>query len=190
VGSRGISTGVAFIEQGILNSRFEAIISGQNAIPVYETWTVFASVPEVLCADVYDAVVLFDRSGWFATRKGQLEVYPSELRRSILDASSRELYAKATTADSALREGEVLVADCTIYSSLLPVVRGLFATEKVYFRGMKHLMSQLAHLLPAKADYILSFDSGSQLSRSEKIQALLLLAKEFRDMGNAHRERS
>lgn len=177
-----IPVGVAFREKNGFDAVLQEILEGRSISPVYQSWAVFGAVPEVICADIVDATILFDKAHWLEDWRRRLETYPSALRSSILGMSSQDLSAKAAIADSALRTGDFLAVEFSIYSSLLHLLRGHFAAHYTYFRGMKHLAGQLARFLPHTTNLILAMTSVSSLSWEEKIEELYRSADYFNNL--------
>jgi predicted nucleotidyltransferase len=148
----GVAVGIAYINRDTLELDISGIFAGIGLAPGYRSWAVCGyTAPEVLCADVEDAILIIDKDGRLENLRTKLKTYPQQLRRSILNMSTSELANRRINAQRALKNDDLLMFSCVTSSSIFPLIRGLFAFNSIYFRGMKHLQPQLEKYLP---DYI------------------------------------
>ena len=176
----GVLLNIAPFRPKEFTAKFEAVVTSCNVIPEQKDWSISGYIPEVLCGDVCDAVVLFEREVFLSLFKERLKIYPEAMRKQLICFCSDEVRFKVNSAEQALKDGDLLLFEYTFNATLFPLIRGLFAVERVYFRGIKHLDSQLSSLLSNRYGEITCIFGPSSLpSPQERLRRLRQLGSDI-----------
>lgn len=160
------------IDKKVFENRLAKLCIGSDIAAVYKPWAVLGNAPEVLIADVVDSIVLFERGGYYSDLKLGFRYYPRKLRSSILRYTSNELENILMLANKAFLAGDNVISNYAVNHSLFPLVRGMFAYERQFFRGMKYLLPQLKLHLPDRVKLIRDIFISPQKSLQSKIIAV------------------
>lgn len=129
--------GIAYHQKESFEARLFSLRSGDDVAPVHTTWSQGPWLPEAYAADLADAQIICDKSGMYAQLVSQFGSYPELLRQGIVDYTSKEIELKSRLLE---RDNADPLSRSLIENDIkLAQLRRIFASEGVYFRGMRYL---------------------------------------------------
>jgi hypothetical protein len=139
----GMPIGVALLDQRRFDARLRKLSFGARTTPRVANWAVGVCPPEAFCADVADGEILFDYTECLSAWRAELRSYPVRLRYRILSECAAFIQCGAGMCDHAMALGDYLSADTMLAQVLVPAIRGEFAVQRTYFRGLRYVQAQL-----------------------------------------------
>lgn len=161
----GIPVGISFQRLEDFQLRVDAILTGEDVAIRAASWAFAGDSPEVLCADIEDAVLISDPSGAASKLQSTVSIYPTTLTRGILEISLPELEERVSRCSQAVEVGDELAAEIALVLAVVPLARARSAIDRMYFRGAKRLGLYAKLYLPSLYDELLELVGGADISQ-------------------------
>ena len=149
-----VRTGIAFRNRSDFFAKTAELIQGKITHPEVRPWSVGPWLPEAYCADIAGSQLIIGDSEQYDSTVKELKRYPEVLSKSIQNACIKEIELKTNILQNvnlAPLQISVLSSDVCMAS-----IRRLFASERVYFRGLKYIEESAEMLSDKTKEHVMS----------------------------------
>jgi len=146
--------GMAYYERPLFAKKLEDIYTGNSPDPVIKPWSIGPWLPEAFASDLKRSRSVVADNHEAQRIHSMFRVYPLGLQGAIIRYCRQEIKTKKLLLNNERTINNALATDILINDLCLSSIRLIYATEQIYFRGLKALEESLPELSRDNQDFI------------------------------------